>query len=98
MFTLTGERTESDYLLTWLTETGSNLAEGTPITRTKGYSQNSDAFIPVNSTKFGEFIDTFSPWNHVDEQNGILGMVSASAPKPLSVYTAHVNRLQQDGL
>jgi triacylglycerol esterase/lipase EstA (alpha/beta hydrolase family) len=98
MFTLTGERTESDYLLTWLTETGANLLDGTPVTRNKGYSLDSDAFIPVNSTKFGEFMDTFSPWNHVDEQNGIIGMVSKNAPRPLRVYAAHVNRLQQDGL
>lgn len=98
MYTLAGERTESNYLSTWLSETWSNLVDGTPITRTKGYSLDSDAFIPVNSTKFGEFIDTFGPWNHVDEQNGILGMVPASAPKPLQIYSAHANRLQQGGL
>jgi triacylglycerol esterase/lipase EstA (alpha/beta hydrolase family) len=98
MYTLTGERTDSSYLLTWLDETVEDFINGDPVTRTKGYAKDSDAFIPVDSTKFGEYIGTFGPWNHVDEQNGILGMVPGSAPKPLSVYAAHVNRLQQDGL
>lgn len=51
-----------------------------------------DAFIPVSSAKFGDFISVY-PWNHLDEQNQFFGFISPDAPNPVSVFRAHANRL-----
>lgn len=62
-----------------------------------------DGFIPVDSAKFGRFIDTFY-WNHVDEQNQFMGIIPPSdrnnvpVPKPVHIYAQHANRLQKAGL
>lgn len=67
---------------------------------TTGYQESSDAFIPVNSTRFGQYINTYGPWNHMDEQNGLFGAVSKNLGDhdPVEVYREHVNRLKRSGL
>lgn len=62
-----------------------------------------DGFIPVDSARFGRYLDTFY-WNHVDEQNQFLGIIPAqdkagvAVASPLDVYSMHANRLQKSGL
>lgn len=51
-----------------------------------------DAFIPVSSAKFGDFISVY-PWNHIDEQNQFWGFLGPDAPNPITVFRAHANRL-----
>ncbi|MDX1451610.1 MAG: hypothetical protein R3183_03555 [Oleiphilaceae bacterium] len=65
-----------------------------------GYTKDSDAFIPVASARFGQFIGTFRPWNHLDEVNGIGGTVSTApdAAPPPKVWQKHFNRLKVNGL
>jgi len=63
----------------------------------------SDSFIPVDSSKFGKYIGTYY-WNHVDEQNALLGLMAGKDPmgqsvaSPKDVYRIHANRLQRAGL
>ncbi len=62
-----------------------------------------DAFIPESSSRFGRYIATHY-WNHVDEQNALMGLVPSEDPEgnavasPISVYRTHANRLQKAGL
>jgi triacylglycerol lipase len=51
-----------------------------------------DAFIPVSSAKFGDFISVY-PWNHIDEQNQTWGLLGPDAPEPIEVFRTHANRL-----
>ncbi len=63
----------------------------------------SDAFVPVTSANFGKYLGTYY-WNHVDEQNGLFGLLPGSdpqgrpVPNPKDVYRMHANRLQRAGL
>ena len=62
-----------------------------------------DSFIPESSSKFGRYVSTYH-WNHVDEQNALLGIVpseddnGAAVASPITVYRMHANRLQRAGL
>lgn len=62
-----------------------------------------DGFIPVDSARFGKYIDTFY-WNHVDQQNGLLGLLASedddgeAVADPKQVYLSHANRLRNAGL
>ncbi len=56
-----------------------------------------DSFIPVSSARFGDYISTFGPWNHMDEQNQLLGFVHPDSTNPLTVYRTHANRLKNAG-
>ena len=98
LFRLPGERSEWTYFDNWVIDTGSKLFSGNPIARDQGYTKDSDSFIPVDSTKFGQYVGTFGPWNHVDETNGIAGMRDPSSVDPIEVYRGHLNRLQLSGL
>ncbi len=101
LYVLPGERTEDGYFWQWLYDTAEDLVLNRPVSRTSGgYTKDSDAFIPVSSTKFGEYIHTYGPWNHVDEQNGLLGAVpnGPGDDDPITVYRNHANRLQNSGL
>ncbi|PID42680.1 MAG: hypothetical protein CSB48_08875 [Proteobacteria bacterium] len=99
MFTIVGERTDESFFGQWLAELVEDFTTGSdPTLRNRGYTGESDAFIPVDSTRFGEFIGSFGPWNHLDEMNAFLGSIPANADQPLTVYEDHVNRLQQGGL
>ncbi len=62
-----------------------------------GYEGDADGFIPVSSARFGKVISTSYYWSHVDEINQFMGIVSASAADPVSVFRAHANRLQKAG-
>ncbi len=64
----------------------------------QGYHGDADAFIPVSSAQFGDVICDSYYWNHVDEQNQILGLLDANAADPLEVYRNHANRLKTAGL
>lgn len=63
----------------------------------------SDAFVPVTSSRFGKYLGTYY-WNHVDEQNGLFGLLPGTdpqgrpVPNPKDVYRLHANRLQRAGL
>lgn len=98
MFTIVGERTDESYFEEWWQEVVDDFVQGTPVSRARGYTKDSDTFIPIVSTRFGEFIGVFGPWNHMDEINGLLGWVDAAADDPLVIYENHVNTLQQSGL
>jgi triacylglycerol esterase/lipase EstA (alpha/beta hydrolase family) len=98
MFVIPGERTDESYFTTWLSDTAVDLWNRDPVARDKGYTRDSDAFIPVDSSKFGEYIGTFGPWNHIDEQNGLFGWLDATAEDPITIYRNHINRLQRAGL
>lgn len=104
LFAFPGQRTEEGHVLSWLSETGMGLITGEPVERvvvdgvSRGYTKDSDSFIPIDSARFGEYIGAFGPWNHVDETNGIAGLRDPSSDDPLLVYKAHINRLQQGGL
>ena len=98
LFRLPGERTDWTYADNWIVDTGLKLFSGNPIARDQGYTKDSDSFIPLDSTKFGEFVGTFARWNHVDETNGIAGMRDPSSMDPIEVYRGHLNRLQLSGL
>ena len=56
-----------------------------------------DAFIPVTSARFGDYIGTYGPWNHIDEQNHMWGAVSWQGPDPKAIFRQHANRLQKAG-
>ena len=62
-----------------------------------GYKGNADSFVPVSSAQFGKNINSSYYWNHVDEQNQILGLLAAGAADPVSVYSTHANRLKLAG-
>lgn len=98
LFPIPGERTEPDYFWTWLGDTGADLIGGDAVARDVGYTKGSDAFIPVESTPFGQHIATYQGWNHVDEMNALFGLVGQGAADPVEVYRGHANRLQQSGL
>lgn len=51
-----------------------------------------DAFIPVSSAKFGNFLAIY-PWNHIDEQNQTWGLLGPDATSPIEVFRTHANRL-----
>lgn len=76
------------------------VSENTPAGISTGYAADSDGFIPVKSTRFGQYIGTFGSWNHVDEQNGLFGWVAKGKEDadPIAVYREHANRLKNDGL
>lgn len=93
-----GERTEPEFFWTWLGDTGADLINGDAVARDVGYTKSSDAFIPVESTPFGQHIATFQGWNHVDEMNALFGLVGHGAADPIEVYRSHANRLQLGGL
>ncbi len=95
---IVGERTGPNYFWNWLGDTAEDLISGDPVARDKGYTKTSEAFIPVESTPFGQHIDTYSGWNHIDEHNSLFGLVGKGADDPLEVYRLHANRLQQSGL
>ena len=98
LFPIVGERTEEPYLADWLTDTAVDLVTGDAVARSQGYKKASDAFIPVDSTPFGQHIATYQGWNHVDETNGLWGLVGQGAANPIDVYRTHINRLQNNGL
>lgn len=98
LFSIPGERTTPDQFWTWLGDTGADLISGRAVARDNGYTKASDAFIPVESTPFGQHVATFQGWNHIDEHNSLFGLVGAGAADPLQVYRSHLNRLQQGGL
>jgi len=68
-----------------------------------GYTQPTDAFIPVSSAKFGIYGRTYY-WNHVDEQNQWYGNLPSKdddgnpVDDPKEVYRMHVNKLKNAGL
>ncbi|MBF0117431.1 MAG: alpha/beta fold hydrolase [Desulfobacterales bacterium] len=62
-----------------------------------GYWGPTDAFIPVSSAKFGKYIDTYF-WNHADEINQTMGIISPLAADPKEIFRTHANRLQKAGL
>jgi triacylglycerol lipase len=62
-----------------------------------GYNGDADGFIPVTSSHFGKVICDDYYWNHIDEINNLLGIVSPDAANPLTVYRLHAQRLQQAG-
>ncbi len=69
-----------------------------------GYTGKTDAFIPVNSAKFGEYLTGPSgveyKWNHADEQNHMLGLPcfrAVGAPDPVQVYQDHAKLLKAAG-
>jgi triacylglycerol esterase/lipase EstA (alpha/beta hydrolase family) len=100
---LPGQRTDKDHFWTWLLNTGETLITGSPVEvnpniTDQGYSKASDAFIPVESTPFGQHIATFPGWNHVDEINALFGLVGEGSADPVAVYRGHINRLQANGL
>jgi hypothetical protein len=104
---LTGARTDKNDWEAWRSGLISDVLNGTKVQRGglfgepgTGYTEGSDAFIPVNSTRFGQYVGTFGPWNHVDEQNGLFGWVAkgVGADDPIEVYREHANRLKQSGL
>jgi len=105
LFPIPGQRTEKDYMFTWLGDTAGDLLSGDTVevnydsnNQSIGYTKASDAFIPVESTPFGQHIATFEGWNHVDETNGLWGLVGQGAANPIDVYREHINRLQLSGL
>jgi len=98
LFPVPGERTEKDHLWTWLGDTGEDLLYGDAVARDVGYTKAGDAFIPVESTPFGQHIATLEGWNHVDEMNALFGLVGQGSADPVEVYREHVNRLQLSGL
>jgi triacylglycerol lipase len=63
----------------------------------------SDSFVPTSSAHFGKFLGAYY-WNHVDEQNGLFGLLPGidpqgnPVPNPKDVYRTHANRLQRAGL
>lgn len=98
LYPIVGTRTGEDYLDNWLGDTIYDLVSGDAVARTQGYTGASDAFIPVDSTPFGQHIATYQGWNHVDETNGLWGLVGQGAADPIEVYRTHINRLQLSGL
>lgn len=98
-----GQRTGQEHLATWLWMTGEDLLTGSAVDKDvtrndTGYTKASDAFIPVESTPFGQHIATFPGWNHVDEMNALFGLVGVGSADPVAVYRGHANRLQASGL
>jgi len=98
LFPIPGERTEKNHMWEWIGDTGEDLISGDAVARDAGYTKASDAFIPVESTPFGQHVGTHNGWNHVDEMNALFGLVGAGADDPVEVYREHVNRLQLSGL
>lgn len=63
-----------------------------------GYTGDADGFVPVSSSHFGEVLSDTYYWNHFDEINQTLGLISPFAANPVSVFRQHANRLQNAGL
>lgn len=102
---LVGARTTEDAFDSWLSDLLATLLSGNPVSRDgygsgPGYQADSDAFIPVNSARFGQYVTAYQNWNHMDEVNGLLGFVSTKAgtTAPISAYGEHVKRLKAHGL
>ncbi|MCP4746104.1 MAG: hypothetical protein GY874_08170 [Desulfobacteraceae bacterium] len=62
-----------------------------------GYIGQTDAFIPVDSSQFGIYTGTYY-WNHLDEQNHMLGMHDKNAQDPIKIYNDHIHLLKTTGL
>jgi triacylglycerol esterase/lipase EstA (alpha/beta hydrolase family) len=110
---LAGAQTDEGHFLQWIAPVGLNIItnilfptplslEGIVTSRIEagdsGYRAQSDSFIPVDSSRFGEYLGAYDKWNHLDEINGFFGMVSGDSDDPLAVYRSHANRLQNGGL
>ena len=98
LYPIPGERTGKDHIWNWIGDTAEDLITGDAVARDVGYTKASDAFIPVESTPFGQHVGTHNGWNHVDEMNALFGLVGAGADDPVEVYREHLNRLQLSGL
>ena len=59
---------------------------------------DNDGLVARCSAKFGKTIRDNYAWNHLDEVNQVLGLRSAFATDPVSVYRQHANRLKLQGL
>jgi triacylglycerol lipase len=62
------------------------------------FSGPNDGLVGQCSSHFGTVLRDDYFYNHVDEMNGLIGLTSPFAGYVPSVYRAHANRLQKDGL
>jgi triacylglycerol lipase len=58
----------------------------------------SDGLVPQCGSHFGTVIRDDYPYNHIDETNMVLGLVSPFAPNPITLYRNQANRLKLAGL
>jgi len=63
-----------------------------------GILGDSDGLVPRCGSHFGTVIRDDYPYNHIDETNMILGLVSPLAPNPVTLYRNQANRLKNAGL
>lgn len=63
----------------------------------QGFDGDADGFIPVSSAHFGKVLCDTYYWNHIDEINNLLGIVSPSSANPLTIFRLHAQRLKQAG-
>jgi triacylglycerol esterase/lipase EstA (alpha/beta hydrolase family) len=102
---LVGARTTEAAYDSWFSDLMATLGSGDPVDRNvygngTGYQSNSDAFIPVYSARFGQYVTAYQNWNHMDEVNGMLGLVHtpSTTTHPYDAYGEHVARLKLHGL
>lgn len=62
------------------------------------HGEENDGAVPRCSSRWGRVIRDNYPWNHLDEINQVLGLVSPFAPSPVAFYVQHANRLKLAGL
>ena len=60
--------------------------------------KENDGLVSRCSAKFGKTIRDDYNWNHLDEVNQVLGLVSIRTPNPVQLYRQHANRLKSVGL
>lgn len=64
----------------------------------QAFSEPSDGLVSRCSSHLGQVIRDDYPMNHADEINQTLGLVSETAPNPVSLYRQQANRLKRAGL
>jgi triacylglycerol lipase len=62
------------------------------------YSEPNDGLVGRCSSHLGSVIRDNYFYNHLDEVNQILGLVSIFESNPTSVFRSHANRLKNAGL
>jgi triacylglycerol lipase len=62
------------------------------------YDESNDGLVERCSAHFGQVIRDNYFYNHLDEVNQVLGLVSIFESSPPSVFRAHANRLKNAGL
>jgi triacylglycerol lipase len=72
------------------------LVLGDATIRLRGGGDN-DGAVPVCSTRFGQFLGTYS-WNHIDEINHVFGLRGLFTADPVVTIRTHANRLKLAGL